>query len=109
VQLLCSSGYDLRLESHSPLNIALRTQRHDLLDLLLEAGADPHAVDLEVLFGSYDRKLLDRFYGMGVDLSKDHELASALAFSSSNKPLYGFARFNSQVQHLVLDEKSQRM
>jgi len=100
VQLLCSSGYDLRLESHSPLNIALRTQRHDLLDLLLEAGADPHAVDLEVLFGSYDRKLLDRFYGMGVDLSKDHELASALAFSSSNKPLYGFVK-----QHRESDTK----
>ena len=92
VQLLCSSGYDIGNEPHSPLDIALRTRRLDLLELLLDAGADPAAVDLEALFGTYNRDLLERFYGFGVDFSAGHELATALAYSSRNKPLYGFVK-----------------
>jgi len=92
VQLLCSNGYDMGLEPHSPLDIALRTRRLDLLELLLGAGADPGTVDLEALFGTYDRSLLERFYSFGVDFSVDHELATALTYSSRNKPLYGFVK-----------------
>jgi hypothetical protein len=58
--LLCNS-YDLQSEPGSPLDDALRARRWDLLELLLEWGADPHRVSLEDLFGTYDSQLFERF------------------------------------------------
>ena len=104
VQLLCQSGYDFEHESYSPLDIALRTRRRDLLDLLLDAGADPKAVDLDALFGTYDRGLLERFYSFGVDFSADHELAASLVYSSRNKPLYGFVKRHHAVDASIEEE-----
>jgi hypothetical protein len=39
--LLLCNGYDPNLEPDSPLDLAFRIRRWDLLDLLLEWGADP--------------------------------------------------------------------
>ena len=90
--LLLSNGYDPNLEADSPLNMALEARRWDLLDLLLEWGADPHQVDLEILFDTYETKLFERFRNLGVNLTAGRELASALAYHTSNKPLFGFAK-----------------
>ena len=76
--MLCN-GYDPNLEPDSPLNLLLRARRWDLLDLLLEWGADPHRVRLTDLFGSYSTDLYERFFSLGVDLTANHELAEALA------------------------------
>src|SRR5271170_3291859 len=44
VFLLLCNGYDPNLDRDSPLDLALRARRWDLLDLLLEWGADPQRV-----------------------------------------------------------------
>jgi len=92
VLLLLCNGYDPNLEPRCPLDLALRSRRWDLLDLLLEWGADPLRVSLYNLFDSYNSELWARFQALGVDLCAGHELASTLAHHTSNKPLFGFAR-----------------
>lgn len=92
VLLLLCNGYDPNLEERSPLDLALRARRWDILDLLLDWGADAHRVCLDDLFSTYRTALFQRFMDLGVDLTADHELAAALGYHSSNKPLFGFAR-----------------
>lgn len=103
VLLLLCNGYDPNLERYCPLDLALRERRFDLVDLLLEWGTDPHQVDLSDLFDTYNSKLFERFRDLGVDLTAGHELAAALAYYTSNKPLYGFAK-----RHRRTDSKIQR-
>jgi len=90
--LLLANGYDPNEERYCPLDQALRDRRFDLVDLLLAWGADPHRVDLEDLFGTYNSELFERFRKLGVDLTTDHALAFTLAYHTSNKPLFGFAK-----------------
>ncbi len=61
VLLLLCNGYNPNLESRCPLDLALRARRWDLLDLLLEWGADPKQVSLSDLFDSYNTELFKRF------------------------------------------------
>jgi hypothetical protein len=92
VLLLLCNGYEPDLEPDSLLNLALRARRWDLLDLLLKSGTDPRRVNLSDLFDSYNSELFERFRALGVDLTVNHELAETLAYHTSNKPLFGFAR-----------------
>lgn len=92
VLLLLCNGYDPSRERHSPLDRVLRDGRLDLLDVLLDWGADPHRVDLSELFGTYDSDLFDRFRELGVDLTEGHAMAAALGYHTSNKPLFGYAK-----------------
>jgi hypothetical protein len=92
ILLLVANGFDLALEPKCPLDEAVRLRRGDLLDLLLEWGADPQRVDLDILFETYDSLLFERFRGLGVDLTAGHALAYALGYHTSNKPLLGFAK-----------------
>jgi hypothetical protein len=92
VLLLLTNGYDPNLERDSPLDIALRERRWDLVDLLLEWGADPQAIDPTVLFGTYQSSLFKRFWDLGVDFTDGHALAEFLAEHPGAKPLLGFAR-----------------
>lgn len=90
--LLLCNGYDPTLEQESPLNLALRARRWDLVDLLLDWGADPRDVNLHDLCDTYRTELYERFLTLGVDLTRGHALAQALAEHTSNKPLFGFAK-----------------
>lgn len=101
VLLLCN-GYDPNLEEYSPLDAALQSGRMDLLDLLLDWGADPNDVDLAELFDTYDSDLFQRFRDLGVDLTAGRSLAWTLAHHTSNTPLFGFAR-----KHRKTDPKFQ--
>jgi ankyrin repeat protein len=92
VLLLLSNGYDPNQEFRCPLDAALRARRFDLVSLLLEWGADPHLVDLGNLFDTYNSDLFARFQDLGVDLTTGHALAEALAYHTSNRPLFGFAK-----------------
>lgn len=92
ILLLLANGYDLDLEPECPIDKALRLRRRDLLDLLLEWGADPRRVDLDILFKTYDSQLFERFRELGVDLAADHAMAYALGYHTSNKPLFGYAK-----------------
>jgi len=63
---------------------------------LLEGGADPRRVCLSDLLETYDSKLFERFRELGVELTAGHELAEALGYHTSNKPLFGYARHHRQ-------------
>jgi len=92
VLLLLCNGYDPNLERWSPLDRALKSRRWDLLDLLLEWGADPLRISVGDLFDTYNSKLFERFRELGVDLTAGHELAYALGYHTSNKPLFGYVK-----------------
>src|SRR5712664_1756559 len=95
VLLLLCNGYDLGLEPidrGSVLDEALEARAFDLADLLLAWGADLKTVDLETLFDTYKTELFERFQNLGIDLTKGHALAEALAYHTSNRPLLGFAK-----------------
>lgn len=102
VLLLVANGYDVNAEPESPLNRALRLRRLDFLDLLLDWGADPRQVNLDALCATYDSQLYERFLHLGVDFTSGHGLAYALGYSTSNKPLFGFAK-----RHRLQDPKIQ--
>lgn len=102
--LLLCNGYDPNLEPTSPLDLALSERRWDLLDLLLDWGADPHQADPDEVFGTYRSDLFRRFRDMGVDLTADHALAEALAYHTSNKPLFGFAKREAETDPRVQRE-----
>jgi hypothetical protein len=92
VQVLLTGGYDPNLERGSPLTWALADRRDDLVELLLQHACDPQQVGLYELFSTYDRRIMERFYELGVGLTAGHELAGFLAHSPSNRPLYGFVK-----------------
>lgn len=95
VLLLLCNGYALGLEPTdrgSVLDEALEARAFDLADLLLAWGADPKSVDLGTLFDTYKTDLFERFQNLGIDLTKGHALAAALAYHTSNRPLFGFAK-----------------
>jgi hypothetical protein len=80
VLLLLCNGYDPNLEPDSPADLAFRTRRWDLLDLLLDWGADPRQASLNDLFDTYNSALYERFRTIGVDLTASHQLAETLAY-----------------------------
>src|SRR5262249_31251426 len=102
--LLLRNGYDPNIEPRSPLEIALRSRRWDLLDMLLAHKADPNRVDLGDLFDTYSSDQWERFQSLGVDLTAGHALAQALAYHTSNKPLFGFAKRHRQQNLKVQNE-----
>lgn len=102
ILLLVANGYDLSLKPQSLLDTVLAMRRRDLLDLLLAWGADPRQASMDILFETYDSQLFERFRSLGVDLTKDHAIAYALGYHTSNKPLFGFVR-----RHRVSDSRIQ--
>jgi hypothetical protein len=92
VHLLLCNGYRLDLERRAALTEALKCRRTDIVGLLLDWGADPWSADPSLVVSSYDAELVERFWRMGVDLARHRAFAEELAFSSTNRPLYGFFR-----------------
>jgi hypothetical protein len=90
--LLLRSGYRLDLERYEPLDLALRTRRWDLFDLLLDWGADLKSADVYTVLETYNVDLYERFRAAGYDLTVDHAVASVLGHSTSNRPLLGFVK-----------------
>ena len=82
----------MELEARSPLNGALESRRWDLVDLLLGWGAKAADADISRILDTYQRVVFDRFWAAGVDLAGDRAMADALANSTRNRPLYGFAK-----------------
>jgi hypothetical protein len=73
----------------------------DILELLLEWGADPRAVQTHNIIDTYKSDLIECFWKNGVDFSADPEFASYLAHTV-NKPLYGWLRGN-RTDHRLQD------
>jgi len=55
--LLLSSGYRLELERYAPLDMALQARRWDLVDLLVEWGADLRSADVYTVLNTYHVEL----------------------------------------------------
>jgi hypothetical protein len=104
VLLLLCNGYRTELERFSPFSEALRDDRSDLVYLLVDWGADRSAIDPHTVVSSYDAALVERIWRLGVDLSEDDALAGAVAFSASNKPLYGFLKRHAHEDPILQDQ-----
>lgn len=103
MRLLLCNGYRTKLERTSPVNAVLEARRWDLLELLHDWGADPNDADVWRILDTYQTAVFERFRAAGVDLTAGDAMADALASSSRNRPLYGFAR-----AHRVEDPRFQR-
>ena len=102
VLLLLCNGYRLDLEAkdwNSVLDEALNIRAFDIVDLLLQWGADPNRVQTCNVIDTYKTDLIDRFWRTGVDYTADAEFVLSLAHTV-NKPLYGWLRRNRSDQRL---------
>jgi hypothetical protein len=102
VLLLLCNGYRLDVEAkdwNSVLDEALNVRAFDIVDLLLQWGADPTRVLTGNVIDTYKTDLIDRFWQAGVDYTADAEFVLALAHTV-NKPLYGWLRRNRSDQRL---------
>lgn len=91
-RLLLCNGYRQEIEPCPPLDRALDQRRWDLLDLLLDWGADPATADVERVLSSYQRPVFELFWNLGVDLEDGRTMAYVLASATRNRPLYGFVK-----------------
>src|SRR5262245_50153071 len=82
--LLLSHGYKLEVERYVPLDLALRTRRWDLVDLLLERGADLQSADVYAVLNTYNVALYERFRAAGYDLTEGHEMGAILGHGTRN-------------------------
>ena len=101
--LLLRSGYRLELERYAPLDMALEARRWDLVDLLVEWGADLRSADMYTVLNTYNVELYERLRALGYDLTERHEMASVLGHGTSNRPLLGFVK-----RHRAEDSKIQQ-
>jgi len=101
--LLLRNGYRLVFERYAPLDLALRSRRWDLFDLLLDWGADLKSVGIYTVLETYNTDLYERFWSSGYNLTERHAMASVLGHSTSNRPLFGFVK-----RHRAEDPRIQR-
>jgi hypothetical protein len=102
VLLLLCNGYRLDLETddwNSVLDEALKVRAYDVVDLLLQWGADPRKVRPYNVIETYKSELIDRFWKAGLDYTSTTDLVSALAHTA-NKPLHGWVKRNRADQRL---------
>ncbi len=90
--LLLCNGYQPHLEPEISINRALRKKCWGIVRLLIHWGVDPRQVDPHTVLDSYDRDMIELFWEAGVDYTQDGLLATYLAFTGSNRPLYGWIR-----------------
>jgi ankyrin repeat protein len=78
VELLLHSGATLKEPRYSPLRHALRKRRLDLVELLVNHGADIHSIDMEEVFDTWSNSIVEYFIAKGADLDAGNPLAHAL-------------------------------
>ncbi|MEX0652531.1 MAG: ankyrin repeat domain-containing protein [Phycisphaeraceae bacterium] len=79
VQVLLEAGAVQEPEGYdAPIYQALRARRFDIVQLLVEHGFDPKAVDMHAVFCSWDPQIMDYFIERGAELQQGHPFASAL-------------------------------
>jgi ankyrin repeat protein len=100
--LLLRSGYRLELERYAPLDLALRARRWDLVDLLLEWGAELKSANISAVLDTYNVELYERCRAVGYDLTEGHEMGATLGHGTRNRPLLGFVK-----RHRAEDPKIQ--
>lgn len=88
--LLLANGYDPNADYYECLSTPARTRDHDMVELLLRFGADPHACDFCDVLETCDRALMDRLVAAGVDPARKNALARAL--QTKRRPILGFVK-----------------
>lgn len=78
VQVLLEAGADVDYPTHSPVAHALMKRRLDLVKLLAKHGADIHEVGMLPAFETWDPEIMEWFIEQGVDCETDYPLAHAL-------------------------------
>lgn len=76
--LLLANGYDPNGDYYECLTPAVRARNRDMVRLLLKFGADPRAVDFAEVLETCDRQLMDVFVEAGADPCAQNALARAL-------------------------------
>jgi hypothetical protein len=91
VLLLLCNGYRTELELEDPIGRALRLRSRELLELVMDWGADPARVDAGAVLETNDCDLIERFWSAGIDLTAEDQLAWYLS-SPTSKPICGWAK-----------------
>jgi len=78
VQVLLEAGALLKDGTYDALKHAIKVKRLDLVELLVEHGADPTSVDMRLVFDKYSPDLIDYFILHGADADSEHPLAFSL-------------------------------
>jgi len=78
VQLLLQGGAAIEEPRYFPLAHALEKRRLDLVELLVNHGADIHSVTMEEVFGTWNNDIVEFFIAKGADLETGNPLAEAL-------------------------------
>ncbi len=79
VQVLLEGGAAQEPEGHdAPMYRALQAKRFDIVQLLVEHGFDPEAVDMHRVFSSWDPKIMNFFIERGAEIRAGHPFAWAL-------------------------------
>lgn len=85
VEVLLKAGTELdEGDRYSALHHALREKRLDLVQLLMDHGADVKSVDMRDVFETYDPELMEFFIEQGADCETGNPLA--LAFCHRIRP-----------------------
>lgn len=78
VQVLLEGGAVQEPEGYySPMNKALRARRMDMVELLVKMGFDPTTVEMNMVFETWDPKIMSFFINRGADIRKGNPFAAA--------------------------------
>jgi hypothetical protein len=78
VRVLLEGGTAIDEPRYNPLQHALWNKRLDLVELLIDHGADFHSIDMEDVFDTWQPDIMRWFIDNGADVEKGNPLAKAL-------------------------------
>lgn len=78
VQILLEAGAQVIEPRYSPLEHAVSKRRLDIIQLLMEHGADIHSIDMRLVFEDWDSEIVEFFISNGADLETGNPLSYAL-------------------------------
>ena len=78
VQVLLQGGAAVEEPRYSPLAHALELRRLDLVKLLVSHGADIHSISMGQVFDTWNNEIVEFFISQGADLETGNPLAEAL-------------------------------
>jgi len=96
VRVLLESGAEIEERDYSPLDHALWKRRLDLIQLLVEHGADIHSVTMASVFETWDTRIMEYFIEKGADVETGNPMAHALC-SRIRTALSIFQRYKDRV------------
>ena len=96
VQILMEAGALLNDSTYDALKHAVNVKRMDLVELMVEHGADPKLVDMRLVFDTYTPELIDYFIEHSADAETGNPLTVAL--TEKKRPAIGaFKRHRKRV------------